>query len=204
MSRPTTSSDRSGGPTLIPDRNLRATDKQLLQKVISHNDYKAFECLFSRYYDVLCIQVKGIISCEHRAEEIVSDVFVKMWKNRDRITISSSLKAYLYTAVKNQAIDYLRKQEKRRKVNGTQNPNVPSNYISPEERIFYEETRGIIQEAIDALPPQGKYIFRLSREKGLKYKEIAEMLNISIKTVETHMRRSLIFLRHEVKLKMAR
>ena len=89
-------------------------------------------------------------------------------------------------------------------MNGTLNPNVPSNYISPEERIFYEETRGIIQEAINALPPQGKYIFRLSREKGLKYKEIAEMLNISIKTVETHMRRSLIFLRHEVKLKMAR
>ncbi len=178
--------------------------KELIQLICLEDDHKAFEHLFNRFYPLLCQQVYSIVSCEHRAEEIVSDVFMKMWNNRHRLHIRSSLKAYLFTAVRNQAIDYLRKQAKHRKIDGELNRAVEAPYGSPEEEVIFEEVHSIVESAIDSLPPQGRHIFRLSRDEGLKYREIACQLNISIKTVETHMRRSLIFLRKELGVQLSR
>jgi len=171
----------------------------LLELIRYENDDRAFEELFHRYYTLLCQRVRGMIDCPHRTEEIVSDVFIKMWNNRHKLAISSSLKAYLFTAVRNQAIDFLRKQARNRTIDGEIRTAVPSNYSSPEEEIIFEEVNDAVEAAIDSLPPQGRHIFRLSRDEGLKYREIASLLNISIKTVETHMRRSLIFLRKELR-----
>lgn len=70
---------------------------------------------------------------------------------------------------------------------------------TPEEKLIYKEGAQTIAQIINALPPKGKYIFQLSRDKGMKYHEIADFLNISIKTVETHMRRALIFIRAQLK-----
>ena len=193
---------------LSPERSAahyqNCTGKELIQLICLEDDDKAFEHLFHRYYPLLCQQVYSIVICEHKAEEIVSDVFMKMWNNRHRLHIRSSLKAYLFTAVRNQSIDYLRKQAKHRKIDGELNRAVEAPYVSPEEEIIFEEVHSIVESAIDALPPQGRHIFRLSRDQGLKYREIASQLNISIKMVETHMRRSLIFLRKELKVQLSR
>ena len=174
----------------------------LLEMIRKDDDDRAFEELFHRYYAVLCQRVRGMIDCPHRTEEIVSDVFIKMWNNRRKLSISSSLKAYLFTAVRNQAIDFLRKQARNRTIDGEIRSAVPSTYSSPEEAVIFEEVSDAVEAAIEALPPQGRHIFRLSRDEGLKYREIASLLNISIKTVETHMRRSLIFLRKELRGQM--
>lgn len=174
----------------------------LLDLIRYEDDDRAFEELFHRYYALLCQRVRSMIDCPHRTEEIVSDVFIKMWNNRRQLAISSSLKAYLFTAVRNQAIDFLRKQARNRTVDGEIRTAVPSNYSSPEEAVIFEEVNDAVEAAIEALPPQGRHIFRLSRDEGLKYREIASLLNISIKTVETHMRRSLIFLRKELRSQM--
>jgi len=90
----------------------------LLELIRYENDDRAFEELFHRYYTLLCQRVRGMIDCPHRTEEIVSDVFIKMWNNRHKLAISSSLKAYLFTAVRNQAIDFLRKQARNRTIDG--------------------------------------------------------------------------------------
>lgn len=159
------------------------------------NDAEGYKKLFYSFYPVLCEKAASIVSCQQKAEEIVSDVFIKIWLNRDQLTIKSSLPAYLHMAVRNQSIDYLRRWAKRRMINGELPPDSDSGYSSPEEYLIFSETNQEVQDAIEALPPRGRHIFKLSRDEGLKYQEIADKLNISIKTVETHMRRSLIFLR---------
>jgi RNA polymerase sigma-70 factor (family 1) len=174
---------------------------ELIQMMGTENNDKAFETLFHRFYPLLCERVYHMVGCAHRSEEIVSDVFIKIWRNRKHISISSNPKSYLYTAVRNQSIDYLRKQAKRREAtHELEKKKDPPTHQSPEEEILYEEFSGHVQAAIDALPPKGQHIFRLSREEGLKYREIAQQLNISIKTVETHMRRSLIALRQALEI----
>ncbi|MEM6339429.1 MAG: sigma-70 family RNA polymerase sigma factor, partial [Pseudomonadota bacterium] len=101
-------------------------------------------------------------------------------------------------AVRNQAIDYVRKQNRERSFKGEIDRDYESNYASPHDRVVGEELGKKVDAAIESLPPQGKYIFKLSRYKGMKYREIADLLDISIKTVETHMRRSLIHLRSQI------
>ena len=173
----------------------RLTSDESLLARIQQGDYQAFEQLFHRYYTPLCHHANGLIRCEFRAEEIVSDVFIKVWKNRDKIQITTKIRYYLFTGVRNQAVDYLRKQIRERNWRGDLNGSLESDYHCPHEILIGEEFEARVNAAIASLPPQGKRIFALSRDKGLKYREIAEHLKISIKTVETHMRRSLIHLR---------
>ncbi|MEM8523522.1 MAG: RNA polymerase sigma-70 factor [Bacteroidota bacterium] len=171
------------------------SDEELLPLLKEQNGQVIFKELFQRHYHLLCYKVYALVQCEHSAEEIVSDVFVKVWKNRAQLTVNTKLKYYLSTAVRNQSIDYLRKQNRERSFKAEIDRDYECDYASPHERIVGEELSQKVEAAIESLPPKGRHIFRLSRDQGLKYREIAEKLNISIKTVETHMRRSLIHLR---------
>lgn len=158
-------------------------------------DLKRFEQLFHQYQEPLRhFAVKFVDSIE-AAEEIVLDVFLKIWKNKDTLIIKTSLQAYLFRAVRNQSIDYLRKTMRFSILPEENCFDLPSNYDSPEECAMLEELEFLIEAAINTLPPQGRTIFRLSRDNGMKYQEIANYLKISIKTVETHMGRSLKHLR---------
>lgn len=129
------------------------------------------------------------------AENVVAEVFYKIWKNRATLRINTSARAYLYTAVRNQALDMLRRAK-----SGPPPPEyAPATYVrSPEEDLIGSELQDQIQAAISRLPEQRQLIFRLNREEGLKYREIAQRLNISIKTVETQMSRSLRTLREQL------
>ncbi len=178
---------------VVPEHQL------LLYKMCQEDDFKAFERLFHQYYSYLCKYVNTIINCEYKAEEVVSDVFIKLWNNRKRLRIDNSIKAYLKISVRNQSIDYLRKQMKVKKVRDNLLQKELGYQPSPESQLILHELEEHIEDVIRQLPPKGQHIFRLSRYNGLKYKEIAQQLDISIKTVETHMRRSLIRLRQELK-----
>lgn len=159
---------------------------------------QAFRAFFKANYQPLCRFALTLVHSVEAAEEIVADVFLKMWKNRENLVIHSSLPAYLFTSVRNQSVDYLRKSNRRRTIAEEICAELPSDYKSPEEQAIAEELEQLIETSIAALPPQGQKIFRLSRDQGLKYHEIASHLGISIKTVETHMGRSLRFLREKL------
>lgn len=174
------------------------SDEELLRLISLKDDRRSFDILFHRYYDALCRHVFGMLHCESMSEEIVLEVFARIWRKRSGLTIGSKVKYYLFTAVRNQTIDFLRKQIRQRPYKYELNRDFVTNYASPDEQLIGKEMEEKINKAINSLPPQGKYIFQLSRNEGLKYREIAEKLEISIKTVETHMRRSLIHLRKEV------
>jgi len=185
-------------PKMIIASLANKSDEELLILLKEQHSKAVFEQLFQRYYHLLCYKVYPLVQCEYSSEEIVSDVFIKIWRNRAQLSINTKLKYYLNTAVRNQAIDYLRKQNRERNFKGEIDRDYESSYVSPHERVVGEELSKKVEAAIESLPPQGKHIFRLSRDKGMKYREIAELLNISIKTVETHMRRSLIHLRNRI------
>lgn len=186
---------------LRPLRRVAAahSDEALLQALTTHDDAQALQTLFHRHYDGLCRYVFAILQCKHTTEEVVSDVFLKIWNQRHTLQVQTSLKAYLLISVRNMAIDYLRRQSRRRTVGSDAiHPDLPCNYTSAHDQLVGEETTSIVEAAIERLPRQGKAIFRLSRDGGMKYREIAEHLGLSIKTVETHMTRSLLYLRNEV------
>lgn len=172
----------------------------LFLRVQQFDDFQAFETIFHQYYNLLCNLVYKMVNCEHQAEEIVSEVYSKLWNNRKTMRVDVSLKALLVTSAKNRSIDFLRKKKKRKKVSFDSNfEALQIHQESPERALVFKEFNEEIESWIEALPPKGKQIFRMSRDEGLKYYEIADQLGISIKTVETHMRRSLITLRSKLK-----
>jgi RNA polymerase sigma-70 factor (ECF subfamily) len=190
-------------PKARPQSTDARSDEQLLCALAQHDDARALEMLFQRHYAGLCRYVYAILKCRHTTEEVVSDVFLKIWNQRHTLHIQSSLKAYLLIAVRNLSIDYLRRSARRRTVGADAiHPDLPCAYTSATDQVIGDESARIVEAAIERLPKQGKIIFRLSRDGGMKYREIAEHLGLSIKTVETHMTRSLVFLRQEVSEKL--
>ena len=176
----------------------RADDRLLVSSLITRNSsQRALQLLFDRYRIPLYNKAFKLLNCHFRAEEAVADVFLKVWSNRKALQACLQLRAYLFTAVHNRCIDYLRKQRAEECYAPERLPVHQLVSTTPEQDMVSKELITHLQEAINQLPPKGRAIFRLSREEGLTYSEIAEHLGISVKTVETHMRRSLRNLRHQ-------
>ena len=134
------------------------------------------------------------------AQDVVQDVFMKLWESRDEIDPNESLKAYLFRITANSSISKLR----RRKVKNQYDEILKFVYIdnsesSPYNSLIERELSESITLALNKIPPQSRRVFDLSRIEGLKYSEIAEYLKISVKTVESHMSKALSMLRTELK-----
>jgi RNA polymerase sigma-70 factor, ECF subfamily len=171
----------------------------LLSRVLEHDDYASFERLFYANYNPLRSFSKKLVHVNEVAEELVSEFFLKIWNDRKGIVISSSAKAYLYTAVRNRSFDHLRKEKRASWTNLEEAVAVPSNSINPQQQSELMELQLKIEGAVACLPKQCRLIFQLSRDRGMKYQEIAEMLQLSIKTIETQMGRALKSLRASLK-----
>ncbi|MGV8137803.1 MAG: RNA polymerase sigma-70 factor [Mangrovibacterium sp.] len=162
-------------------------------------DETAFELLFRHYYPGLVIFVSQITLDKAEAEEIVQDFFFRLWKRRDQIKESPSLKSYLFTSVKNRGINFIvsknyetRKIEELKRVMG-------SNLTYEQDVFVASELQEKIKQAFEKLPPRTKEIFILSRFDDLKNDEIAQKLNISKRTVEIQISNALKILRQELK-----
>ncbi len=180
--------------TLVKSNHLEI----LFERIVNEDDQQAFGTLFNlmnRPLFALCIP---IVHSRELAEEIICDVFCSLWRNRKHIHVESSLKAYIFTSVRNKALDYLRKLKREKNIDLSHASNVAYEEENAEEKIENEQLASSIQIAIHDLPPQCRQVFLLNREHGLKYREIAEKLNISKKTVETHMGRALKYLRETI------
>ena len=172
-------------------------DKKLYQQVIKGNE-KAFEVLFHKYYGHLCLFASSILNNDSSAEEIVQDFFVKLWEKRDQITIESSVKNYFFRSVKNLCLNFI--QHNKTKLRYAEKVISDAENNSLFNDGFSEiDLADKIEESIQALPEKRREIFRMSREEGLKYLEIAKKLNISIKTVESQMGHALRHLREKLK-----
>ena len=159
----------------------------LFSRVLQHDDYVAFETLFYVNYNPLRNFCKKLVQINEVAEELVSEVFLKIWCNRKRIIISSSAKSYLYASVRNMSFDHLRKEKKSLWVNLEEASSVSCDNFDPHKHSEFEELQIQVEKAVASLPRQCRLVFQLSRDHGLKYHEIAETLQLSVKTIETQM-----------------
>ncbi len=176
------------------------------QKLVSglkNGDLGAYEELYKKFYVYLCFVARHIIKSHPDAEEIVSDVFVKLWKSRERIEITSSVKAYLIRAVQNTSLNYIEQNALRLKSTGKLDTSDlkalawDSDY--PLGHLFEKELQTILSGSINELPESCREIFLLSRDKDLKYSEISKRLNISVNTVKTQLKIALSRLREAVR-----
>lgn len=154
--------------------------------MIQQGNHIEFARLVDLYSHDLFLFAKGIVSNTQSAEEVVNDVFISLWEHRSDMPQIENLKAYLYAAVRNKAISFLRRQKK----NTISLEDLPDYYFEPvagpDDSVINEETLGQINKAIESLPTKSKMVFSLAKIQGLKYKEIAELLDISVKTVDYH------------------
>ncbi len=162
---------------------------------LRHGDIRIFENLFHKYYAGLCSYAESLVRQEGLPEEIVQDVFYNVWKNRDTIIITTSLKSYLYKSVYNHSLMYLRKIKREIRLDERWANDQADRYPGPAEQMDEKEIDILISKALGRLPERTRLIFTLSRIEGLKYKDIAKRLSISVKTVEANMGKALKALR---------
>ena len=160
-------------------------DEHLFER-IKTGDKKALETLFERYYVPLCDFAYQFLKSSDLSEEAVSDVFIKLWSNKLQIKLQSNLKAYLYRAVRNNSLNYLKKEDKNAEDISTLHSLTDSHHTA-DHPLLFSEFQKEFEESIDLLPERQKLVFRMNRLDGLKYKEIAEILGISIHTVQNHL-----------------
>jgi RNA polymerase sigma-70 factor (family 1) len=160
----------------------------LQMRIARFGDQQAYKELFTSFYSYLFHFALGIVKSKESAEEVVSDIFIKIWEKRESLEKISNLKVYLYVATRNIGFNYVDKQ-KRAATNSIEEFSVEfkSRYFDPEQLLITADMMAIIAREIDKLPPKCKIIFKLVKEDNLKYREVAEILNISVKTVENQL-----------------
>lgn len=171
-------------------------EHRLLQQLSAGNE-EALKYLFNRYYDKLRRYVAVFIKSDQVAEELVMDVFMKIWLGRDMVMHIENLDAFLFRVAKNKAIDFLRSAARNAALKQLLYDRIE---IVASERsdvtLLVQEFEGKIREAIDLLSPQRKRIYLVSREEELTHDEIAERFGISRHTVNNHIVMARQFIRH--------
>jgi len=156
--------------------------KELTRLISEQDDQLAFGKLYRHYFSGLFSFVNSIVKDQQQAEEIVLEVFTKLWENRKAITEIKNLPSYLYTACKYASISFLRKQKHLEFDEITESASW--SFFTPESQLISKENLHLINNAINNLPAKCCLIFRLVKEEKLMYAEVAELLDISVKTVE--------------------
>lgn len=172
---------------------------QLWSKICLEDDTKAFEKF---YYTLFNKLIKfSIYFVKHReiAEEIVSEVFVKCWNNRRELANVQHPESYLFIAVKNQSLRHCKKFSNVYLVELEANEFKLVDYADPSKRLERKQLHQQLDQAIETLPMQARIVFRLIKENGLKYKEVADILDISPRTVQTQLFRAIAKLRNILK-----
>lgn len=172
------------------DAAIKKTKKldRVLAREIRDNSREAFKQLFFRYHKDLCSVAAQITKCTDRARDVVQEVFLRLWRNRQSWQINSSVKAYLYRAVWNEALNAKEQQKRRRELKQEffhlPSENDPVLYdISDKSGKLIKE----IWQVVSEMPERRRFVFTLHRKEGLSYKEISRVMDITRKTVENHM-----------------
>jgi RNA polymerase sigma-70 factor (ECF subfamily) len=176
---------------------LTGSDSQIFE-AIKRDDSGAYEMVFREYYRPMTAYAFRFLNNLPESENIVQEVFLRLWQKRREIMITLSLQNYLFRSVKNQCINYIDHEKIK---TGYQDMVINHETNRSEYSEFFLEfgLKTRIETAIAALPEKRQEIFRLAREDGLKYREIADRLEISVKTVETQMTLALRQLRESLK-----
>jgi RNA polymerase sigma-70 factor (ECF subfamily) len=162
--------------------------RKLINKIAIYDDALAYKELFMLYHSRLINFSFSIIQSRELAEEVVSDVFLKIWNNRSTLARVENFHLYIYICTKNLSINGLLKNRREKTFSIDEMVvEMQSIHMDPHQLMITSEMYKRLQLAINELPPKCRLIFKLIKEDGLKYKEVAELLNLSVKTIENQM-----------------
>lgn len=165
---------------------------EILISGIKTDDYSSFNQLFARYYSKLCAYVFGITNSHTASEEVIQELFIRLWIHRQNLDIKENISGYLYRSAKNATLNYLRAEQNRRK--STEKIPVPE-LSNDEFMVEQTEFGALLLQCIDQLPVRSKEVFLKSRFEGLKQKDIAKEQGTSVKTVKNQLWKSLQYLK---------
>lgn len=161
-------------------------------------ELKEYENLFKLHYAELCAYANKYMEDVDAAEEIVQSLFVKLWESKDELRIEKSKRSYLYTAVRNACFNQFRHLKVKEEYKRNNEREMEESQYTVHDEFSASELDVKIRKSIESLPEGRKRIFLMSRFEGLKYKEIAEKLKISVKTVENQMGSAIKYLKNEL------
>ncbi len=162
--------------------------RDLQRRIAVYEDESAYKELFFQFFNTLTRFSTGIVHSGETAEEIVSDVFIQLWKDRTKLEQIHDLQLYLFIAVKNNSLRASRQQQKKGTLSVEEmQVELESTYLDPAQKIMSAEALQSIHTAINNLPPRAKLIFKLAKEDKMRYKDIANLLDISVKTVDNQL-----------------
>ena len=176
----------------------RFNQEKVLEELARGNK-KALEQLFGYYYPRLFSFSRSFLKMEEGVDDILQEVFIKIWENRKNIKTEETFNSYIFTITRNRLLNELRSRLNKEKFRDKIiKRSVAEEYLSFEQSEF-SELKEKIEHIIDELPGRQKEVFRLSRIEGLSYKEIADRLNFSEKTIEYHIHQSISYLKKKLK-----
>ena len=164
------------------------------------NDPSSVETLFRDHYAGLCEYAMTFVSSRATAEDLVQNLFVRLWERRERDDAPTSERAYLYRAVRNRALNHCKAHRFSRREEANLAQTMISTHRASDRVLEHQQLAAAIEAAIAEMSGRQQQVFTLSRHHGLTYAEIAAVLDVSVKTVETHMTRALQALRDRLAL----
>jgi len=173
-------------------------NEAFIKNVIKTNPEKGFELIFKRYYAPLCNHAIKFVYSKEIAEDMVSEIFSNFWIKKSYETITGRYRSYLYQALRNNIYGYLRNEYAKNPdfLNSQQEDSFECN--TPQKILLFQELNNKIDASIKSFSPQCQKVFLLSRVEGKKNREIADMMNLKIKTVEAHMMKALYILKNSL------
>lgn len=177
--------------------SLPENEKRLLMQVAEGGE-EAFGMLFHQYRNRLYAFIFSIVRSREMAEDVVQDVFLKIWLRREDLAAVDNFKAYLFRISQNHAINHLRRMSKETLVLLEKQHRRGSGDAAADELLTYKNIQQSLNEIVNSLPLQQKTVYRLSREQNLKQEEIAQQLHISVSTIKNHMTQALRTIRERL------
>lgn len=167
---------------------LEAELRNIIKSITENSNQLAFQKLFEHFFPRLNAFSYSIIKNHQRSQEIVQDVFLKVWNNRENLTSISNISTYFYILIKNKSIDELRNKSNLKCIDilDIQDNKCVINNWNAELSYISKERMMMIENAINNLPEKCRFVFQLVKIEGLKYSEVAHLLEISVRTVEAH------------------
>lgn len=182
------------GIQVAKDKDERVIRDNQWVEGINRGETDAFESIYKCYYPQLFYFLKRYLVSDSTIEDIIHNVFFNIWQKRTTLEPRGTLKSYLFTAVRNQALTQLESEKKYERIAEEIEYHFDDEERDTSHPFEIDKLREAYQKAVQEMPKKRRHIFLMHRQENLTYKEISEILNISIKTVETQMSRSLKFL----------
>jgi len=173
-------------------------EERTIIKKFKQGDVAAFDTIYYRYSKKLYNFAIGLVKDQDNAGEIVQEVFVNLWEKRNQIDIALSFENYLFTIAYNSIRKYFRKKSIETKVKDYLLKNSSELVETSDSTVIYNELLELANKSIEKLPPRRRMVYKLSRQEGMKIKQIASKLDISIRTAESHLSKALKYLKKEL------